>query len=145
MPEYPQLRFRLSLQVPAAAVIPLTPASPTSAEFCTNRIGARGRMVLYFRSTLILKGVLNRIIFGYLLRHFLLLLPDLRLMPPRKASTRRSMASVARSERAPHAPTSSPVFQAPPPLTTVVGMEQFDLLVQQVRGLTKAVQVMQQQ
>ena len=34
--EHPQLRFRLSLQVPTAAVILSTPASPASVEFCTN-------------------------------------------------------------------------------------------------------------
>ena len=63
-------------------------------------------------------------------------------MPPCKASTRRSTTSAARSQ----APTSPPVSQAPPPPPTMaVGVEQFDLLVQQVRGLTKAVQAMQQQ
>ena len=70
-------------------------------------------------------------------------LPDLHLMPPQKASTRRSTASIARSQRAPQALASSSIFWAPPPMT-VVGMEQFDLLVQQVRGLTEAVQAMQQ-
>ena len=37
MPEHPQLWFRLSLQVPTAIVTPSTPASPTSADFCTNK------------------------------------------------------------------------------------------------------------
>ena len=92
-------------------------------------------------STLILKGALNGTASGHLLRHPLLLPPlDLRLMPPRKASTRRSMAYAARSQ----APASPPVSQPlPPPPTTAVGMEQFDLLVQQVRGLTEAVLAMQ--
>ena len=55
------------------------------------------------------------------------------------------MASMARSQQDLLAPTSSPISQAPPPPATAVGMEQFDLLVQQVRGLPEAVQAMQQQ
>ena len=142
MSEHPQLRFRLSLQVPVAIATPSTPASPTLADFCFNRIGARGRG-LCLRSTLVLKGVLNGTDFDHLLRHpLLLLLLDLHPMPPRKASTRRSTASAVRSQ----ALASPPVSQAPPPPPAMaVGMEQFDLLVQQVRGLTKAVQTMQQQ
>ena len=55
------------------AVIPSTPASLASAEFCTNRIGARGRG-LCLRRTLVLKGVLNETVSDHLLRHLLLLL-----------------------------------------------------------------------
>ena len=97
------------------------------------------------RKTLVLNGVLNGAISDCLPRYFLLLRPDLNLMPPRKVSTRRSMASMARSQRDPLAPASYPISQDPPPPATAVGMEQFDLLVQQVRGLTEVVQAMQQQ
>ena len=63
-------------------------------------------------------------------------------MPPRKASTRRSTASAARSQ----APASPPVSQPPPPPPAMAfDAEQFDLLAQQVGGLTEAVQAMQQQ
>ena len=108
--------------------------------FCTNRIGAKGRAVC-LRSPLVLKRVLNGTDPDHLLRHPLLLpLLDLHPMPPRKASTRRSTASAARSQ----APASPPVSQAPPPPPTMaVGVEQFDLLVQQVRGIAEAVQAMQ--
>ena len=92
-------------------------------------------------SILVLKGALNRTASGHLFRHPLLLPPlGLRPMPPRKASTWRSMAFAARSQ----APASPPISQPPPPPpATAVGVEQFDLLVQQVRGLTEAVQAMQ--
>ena len=53
-------------------------------------------------------------------------LHGLHLMPPRRASSRQSMTSVARSQRAPQAPTPSSASQAPSPPTTAVDMEQSD-------------------
>ena len=53
-------------------------------------------------------------------------LPDLHLMHPRRASSRRSTASMARSQRAPQAPAPSLISQAPLPPATAVGMEQSD-------------------
>ena len=104
MPEQPHPRFRLPLQVPAVIATSSTPASPVRADFCTNRIGARGRG-LCLRSILVLKGALNGTAPGHLFRrplppsflHLVLarclparhprdgprpLQPDLRLRPP---------------------------------------------------------------
>ena len=59
-------------------------------------------------------------------------------MPPRRASTRRSTASAARSPPSPSVPAPAPVTQ--PPSITAVDTEQFNQLIQHVRGLTEAVQ-----
>ena len=62
-------------------------------------------------------------------------------MPPRRTSTRRSAASAARSRSGPSAPTPAPATRARSVLA--VDAERFDLLAQQVRDLTEAVQAVQ--
>ncbi|EHA8590261.1 hypothetical protein COCNU_scaffold016490G000050 [Cocos nucifera] len=63
-------------------------------------------------------------------------------MPPRGASIQRSAASVARSRPDPSAPASAPATQVPP--ITAVDAGQFNLLIQQVSGLTEMMQAMSQ-